>query len=247
MDWTRKCAAVIPCFNEAANIGEVVSAVKRFVPNVLVVDDGSTDATARDARDAGAEILALGRNLGKGAALRAGWQWAHAQGFEWVLMLDGDGQHCADDIPKLFEAAERNGAKLIVGRRNMDAIPPVRRWVNRLMSRQLSKLAGMELPDSQCGFRLAEIATLMRLPFASEHFEIESEMLMVFARTGKKVDFVPVLTIYKDNASKIRPVRDTVRWLCWRLAQTHAKSRETARVPIIASELQLVGRDSVEP
>jgi len=220
MDWTRKCTALVPCFNEAADIGDVVAAVRKFVPTVLVVDDGSTDATARLAKASGAEVLELERNSGKGAALRAGWHRAHARGFEWVLMLDGDGQHFAGDIPQFFDSAETSGAKLIVGRRSFGVIPPVRRWTNRFMSRQISGLAGMELPDSQCGFRLAELASLMRLPLAAEHYEIESEMLLAFAAASKAMEFVPIRTIYKNNTSKIRPVKDTVRWLRWRLAQT---------------------------
>jgi glycosyltransferase involved in cell wall biosynthesis len=236
MDWALKCAALIPCFDEAANIGGVVAVVKKFLPTVLVVDDGSADATARLAKASGAEILALDRNSGKGAALRAGWQWAHARGFEWVLMLDGDGQHFAGDIPQFFGSAETSGAKLIVGRRSFDAIPPVRRWTNRFMSRHISRLAGMELPDSQCGFRLVALPALMGLPLAARHFEIESEMLLAFAAARKKVEFVPIRTIYKNNTSKIRPVKDAVRWLRWRLAQPKMKYLDLPQTAGLATD-----------
>lgn len=227
----QKCAAIIPCYNEAAEIGRVVAAVKKFVRAVIVIDDGSTDDTGQVASGAGAEVLALTRNSGKGAALRAGWRRAGARKFEWVLMVDGDGQHSADDIPKFFERAEATGARLIVGKRTFDKIPPFRQWVNRYMSAEISRLAGTEMPDTQCGFRLAEIETLMRLPLAAEHFEIESEMLVAQARAGGKVEFVPIQTIYKNGTSKIRPVRDTLRWLRWRLGQSKATEADILLAP----------------
>src|SRR5687767_1105390 len=100
MDWAARCAVVIPCQNEAAMIGRVVAGAARYVPQVWVVDDGSTDATSDHARKAGARIIALPRRQGKGAALRAGWAEAARCGFDWVLMLDGDGQHAPEDIPR---------------------------------------------------------------------------------------------------------------------------------------------------
>ena len=93
------CAAIVPCFNEAAHIRGVVTGIQKHLPNVIVVDDGSTDATAAEAKIAGAEILRLPKNSGKGAALRHGWRHAHQLGFQWVLMLDGDGQHLPADLP----------------------------------------------------------------------------------------------------------------------------------------------------
>jgi glycosyltransferase involved in cell wall biosynthesis len=219
--WQTACAAVIPCFNEVATIGNVVAEVKKILPVVIVVDDGSTDATAEIAKDAGAEIVSLKINSGKGAALRAGWKSAAEKRFDWVLMLDGDGQHLANDIPKFFECAENSGAKLVVGNRmgNATAIPLLRRFTNQFMSRRLSKLAGLNFPDSQCGLRLAHLPALLKLPISANHFEIESEMLVAFAANGQRIEFVPIEAIYKKRASKISPVIDTIRWLRWRLAQ----------------------------
>ncbi|HTV62930.1 MAG TPA: glycosyltransferase family 2 protein [Verrucomicrobiae bacterium] len=218
MDWTLQCAAVIPCFNEAENIRNLVAGVKRFLPTVIVVDDGSTDGTARTAVMGGAEVVSLGRNSGKGAALRAGWNRLRQRNFQWTLMLDGDGQHSSDDIPIFFDSAEETGAKLIVGRRNFDKVPRLRRLVNRLLSWQISKLAGADLPDSQCGFRLVELAALANLPLAANHFEIESEMLVAFLAVGEDVEFVPIQTIYKNGTSHIRPLADTWRWMRWSMA-----------------------------
>jgi glycosyltransferase involved in cell wall biosynthesis len=228
MDWKRQCAAVIPCFNEAADICEVVTDVKKFLPNVIVVDDGSNDATAENAVAAGAEIIRLQKNSGKGAALRAGWKFASELGFRWILMLDGDGQHAADDILKFFESVEKTNAALVVGNRmgNSAAMPWLRRKTNLFMSQRISRLAGAQLPDSQCGFRLAHLETLLSLPIAASRFEIESEMLVAFLAARHKIEFVPVQTIYKNAASKIRPLPDTWRWLRWQFAQCKPQQRE---------------------
>jgi len=234
MNWNRDCAAIIPCFNEAAHIGKVVTAVQKHLPKVIVVDDGSTDATPEEANRAGAEIVRLPNNSGKGAALQKGWQRARELGFKWVLLLDGDGQHVADDIPIFFEYAEKTGSRLIVGNRmeNSAAMPWLRRRVNRWMSRRISKMTGARLPDSQCGFRLAHLETLMALPFRANRFEIESAMLVAFLAAGEKVEFVPVQTIYENSASRINPLADSWRWLRWWLAQrAPLRACNTIRVP----------------
>lgn len=232
MDWRAACAAVIPCLNEQAAIGPLVESVRRHVPKVIVVDDGSADATAACAKNAGAEVLRTPINLGKGAALRTGWSHARARGFTWALTMDGDGQHSPEDIPKFFEGAEGASATLVIGDRMSQAgrIPLVRRWVNRWMSRQLSGLTGRFLPDSQCGFRLMNLEHWERLPICARHFEIESEVLFVWARAGWGIAFVPVQAIYKLEHSKIHPLRDTVRWWRWyRAARARVKGNHSAQ------------------
>lgn len=217
IDWKRQCAAVIPCCNEAGRITSVVTGARRHLPTVVVVDDGSADATAREAVVAGAVVVRQPARTGKGAALRAGWRWARENGFDWVLSLDGDGQHAPADMPGFFSSAERTGARLIIGNR-MDHIAPmpwVRRWANRWMSRCLSNLTGTILPDSQCGFRLAHLDTLLRLPLAATGFVIESETLVAFLHAGERVEFIPIQVIYGPGRSKICPVRDTWRWMRW--------------------------------
>ncbi|MGA2787925.1 MAG: glycosyltransferase family 2 protein [Verrucomicrobiota bacterium] len=234
MDWKRQCAAVVPCFNEAAHIGSVIAGVQKHLPKIIVVDDGSTDATTEKAKTAGAEVLRRPTNCGKGAALSAGWRRARELGFTWALMLDGDGQHAPDDIPNFFDRAEKNWAPLIVGHRmdNSDAMPWLRRIANRWMSERLSRLTGVRLPDSQCGFRLAHLETLLRLPLRANRFEIESEMLVAFLAAKQKVAFVPTQVIYKSNTSRINPLTDTWRWLRWRLAQRNVfRACSTMRVP----------------
>ncbi len=221
MDWTTQCVVVIPCFNEARHIADVLDGVRAHLPNIILVDDGSTDATAEIANRAGVEVLQHTRNLGKGTALRTGFDHAHQRGFKWVIVLDGDGQHSADEIPLFLRLADKTGGSLIVGNRMGEtiAMPWPRRFVNRWMSRMLSNLTGIALPDSQCGFRLVNLDAYSRVALTTQHFEIESEMLVAFTAAGCRIEFVPVRTIYKEEASKIHPLLDTWRWFRWWLAQ----------------------------
>jgi glycosyltransferase involved in cell wall biosynthesis len=214
-----KHVAVIPCLDEAQAITTLVRSVGRYIPQVMVVDDGSRDHTAKLAAAAGAIVVSHGRNLGKGAAVKSGLTRALEQGFSWALLLDGDGQHQPGDIPAFIQKAESTRADLVVGNRMSDAgsMPWLRRQVNRWMSRQLSRRAGISLPDSQCGFRLVNLHAWAALRVQTEHFEIESETLLAFIRAGHRIEFVPVQVVARGRRSHIRPVRDTVRWLRWYL------------------------------
>ena len=240
MIWTKQCAVVIPCLNEAATIGPLITQIRLLLPIVIVVDDGSTDATAEAATTAGADVIQHGANRGKGTALASGFRRAREGGFRRALMLDGDGQHSPADIPVFLRAADETDAALIVGNRmaNSQAMPWLRRAVNRWMSRRLSRRAGRSLPDSQCGFRLIELEAWSRLRLETAHFEIESEMLLAFVAAGLDVKFVPVQVIYKSEQSKIHPVFDSWRWFHW-WWESGKKSRSKQRASKAASLARL--------
>jgi glycosyltransferase involved in cell wall biosynthesis len=225
------CIVVIPCLNEEKTILPLVKAVREHVGDVIVVDDGSSDGTAQLAVQAGAEVIRHKRPRGKGAALNTGWQRAVEHGFDWALVMDGDGQHAAEDIPA-FLSAMNGDADLIVGDRfkNLGAMPWLRRKVNEWMSRRLSRAAGFPLPDSQCGFRMMRLAAWSRVTLQAEHFEIESEMLLAFIAGGYGVQFIPVRTIYAAEKSKIKPIRDTLRWFRWWGRAREKMNRETATI-----------------
>ena len=217
VNWSTRCVAIIPCLNEAPTIAELVVAVRQHIPSILVIDDGSSDDTSALAKRAGAEVLRHEPSRGKGAALQSGWERAQRNGFEWVQMLDGDGQHWPGDIPAFLDTAEQSGAELIVGNRmdNPAEMPWLRRNVNRWMSKRISKLAGLHLPDSQCGFRLMKLNAWSKLSLTATRFEIESDVLLAFAARGYSIEFVPIQVIYKSERSKIHPLRDTIRWFRW--------------------------------
>ncbi|HYG23958.1 MAG TPA: glycosyltransferase family 2 protein [Verrucomicrobiae bacterium] len=217
MNWPETCLVCIPCLNESATIGGLVREIRRTLPRVLVIDDGSADNTAALAATAGAAVTRHDRSLGKGRSLQHAWAVAEQKGFEWVLTMDGDGQHAPSDISVLLSCAEASRADLVIGNRMAQAgrIPFVRRAVNRWMSRRLSRLAGVELPDTQSGFRLIRLEALRGLRIAATHFEIESEVLLRLARANRRIQFVPIQVIYRAEQSKINPVLDTIRWLRW--------------------------------
>lgn len=209
-------AALIPCYGEERHIGEVVRRTLGELGRVLVVDDGSPDATAARAGEAGAEVLRHDRNQGKGAAIKTGLralaEWAPLR---YVLTLDGDGQHLPEEIPRFLEAANKTGAGMLLGNRRGDwrSMPFVRQMTNRFMSWQISRLCGQGIPDSQCGFRMysRELAAAFCRAQSSQ-YDFETEMLAIAARSGVRIGSVPVSTVYGREVSKIHPVRDAVRF-----------------------------------
>jgi len=210
-----KPCALIPALNEEKRIGEVVAGVSRHVARVIVVDDGSTDGTSRVARDAGAEVLSHSRNLGKGASLRDGLKKAFSEGFDPVIVLDGDGQHDWDEVP-LFLKADREGQlDVIVGNRmdRTEGMPLIRKLTNRVTSFFASSLAGQKIPDSQCGFRLIHGKAFRCMEFKTARYDTETEMLIEAGRGGCRIGSVAVKTIYGTERSKINPVRDTLRFI----------------------------------
>ncbi len=236
MSRSRYCA-LIPAFQAEETIGEVVSRVKAQGLDVVVVDDGSRDRTAAAAATHGALVISHLRNRGKGSALRTGFAYALRERYDGVVVLDSDGQHDPAEIPRLIEAGERQHAGLVVGNRMADglpaapparpersttgggaaqggvAMPPTRRWVNAAMSTIISQLIRQRIPDSQCGFRVIRKELLADVPLTAARFEIESEVLLSAARRRWKIISVPVTSIYRDQASHIRPLLDTLRFL----------------------------------
>jgi glycosyltransferase involved in cell wall biosynthesis len=204
--------ALIPAFNEAATIADVVNGVKPHVQAVAVIDDGSTDETAAIAEAAGAEVLRHTENQGKGNAVRTGLAYALSRPFTHVLLMDGDLQHRPEDVPKLVEAASTTNADLVVGERVFDKsqMPRSRYYSNTIGSRALSSFIGSPIKDSQSGFRLIRSEVLRGLTLTATGYEVETEMLIKLARRRIRITSVPVALSYGAK-SKLRPIRDTTR------------------------------------
>lgn len=219
-----RIAALIPAFREEKHIAEVVAKTRLHLERVLVVDDGSGDATAELARAAGAEVLVNQRNLGKGASLVVGLNHLFDTGADAAVCLDADGQHAPEEIPRFVRAAV--DADLVIGNRMADVkdMPFARLWTNRVTSWILSSLAGVTVPDTQCGFRLVRKEAWRGVVVESRNYDFEGEMIVAMGRKGFRVTSVPVSTIYGDEASSINPFVDTVRffkmvWRLWRRKQ----------------------------
>lgn len=209
-----KVCAVIPAHNEAGTVGEIVRRASLFVGKVVVVDDGSTDGTGEEASRAGARVVRNGVNMGKGVALRRGFAEVLKCDFDFAVTLDADEQHAPEEIPRLLERASSGGFDLVGGSRmeNLRPMPIVRRWTNRLMSLLVSMLAGTNLRDTQCGFRLISRRLLEGVSLKETRFNIESELVTRAARKGFRISEIPVETIYGPQKSKIAPVLDTLRF-----------------------------------
>jgi glycosyltransferase involved in cell wall biosynthesis len=210
-----KIAAVIPAYNEEKHIGDVVRRTRQKLDNVVVVDDGSHDKTAERAREAGADVIVHEQNRGKGETIKTGLRhWLDRQ-FDFMIILDADGQHRPEEIDRFMAAAlSPDEPKLILGNRMKDisSMPLVRRIVNRWMSERISALCGQKIPDTQCGFRLLHRQLIPELFGGTARFDYETEMLIVASRKGFRVDSVPISTVYSDEVSSIHPVRDTLRF-----------------------------------
>ena len=208
-------AAAIPAYHEEAFVGGVAERVRVQLDHVLVIDDGSSDATAARARESGAEVIVHPVNFGKGEAIKTGLRhWLERPEIEFILLLDSDGQHLPEEIPRFFEAAAATAASLFIGTRMNDVrdMPFVRRTVNRYMSRRISRLCGQEVPDTQCGYRMIQRDLVPHLLAGTSRFDYETEMLIVASRAGFRIASVPISTIYSDEVSSIHPVRDTIRF-----------------------------------
>ncbi|HEY4281800.1 MAG TPA: glycosyltransferase family 2 protein [Chthoniobacterales bacterium] len=207
-------AAVIPAYNEAKHIGEVVRRTKQELDRVLVVDDGSTDETHKEARAAGAEVIVHPENLGKGESIKAGLRYWLERGLTWVVILDGDGQHRPEEIERMWSVAENDGAALLIGNRmnDVESMPRIRRFVNRYMSGKISAVCGQQVPDTQCGFRMLHRDLIPEVLTGANRFDYETEMLFLASRKGFRIASVPITTVYSDEVSSIHPIRDTLRF-----------------------------------
>lgn len=206
---------VIPAYMESRRVGNVIEGVRAYCEDVVVVDDGSTDGTDQAAEREGAVVLRHETNLGKGAALESGFRYARDRGFEAVVTMDADGQHDPQDLPAFFSTYGSGEFKVLVGNR-MDratGMPLLRRWTNRFMSGMLSRVMGQSVPDTQCGYRLYALAVLPGNDMDADRFAAESEILLWLSDRGVRIGSVPIRIIYGDEQSKIRPVRDTLRFV----------------------------------
>jgi glycosyltransferase involved in cell wall biosynthesis len=212
---TGNTIVVIPSYNEERTIGSIVKKIVAMGLTVLVVDDGSIDGTERIALDSGAMVIRNKRNMGKGRSIREGIACVTKKTkFEWVVLMDGDGQHHIEDLFALMEGSRGGDADMVTGNRMHDTenMPLLRYLTNRFTSFVVSGMCRQQIPDTQCGYRLVKADVLTALELESSRYDIESEMLIKAAQKGFKIRSVPIQTIYGEECSTINPVTDTIRF-----------------------------------
>jgi uncharacterized protein (DUF2062 family) len=204
-----KVCVIIPCFNHAATVAAVAHAAQAYAP-VFVVDDGSTNPLPPMPE---AAVIRLERNSGKGAALRAGFRRAAELGFTHAITMDSDGQHFAEDLPKLLAAARAQPEALVVGVRDFYAAgcPTHRRRSNAVSTFWFRVETGVRLRDTQCGFRCYPTTLTQRLQPRSGRYAFELEFMVRASWVGAPIVPVPVKCVYAPEQlrqSHFRPVRD---------------------------------------
>jgi glycosyltransferase involved in cell wall biosynthesis len=226
---THDTIAIIPCYNEERSIGSVILKTKRFVNEVLVVDDGSSDETKRIAKEAGASVISHKKNRGKGAAIRTGFQYALQNDFEYVVTIDGDGQHNPLEIPALLKNVMYNGHDVSIGFRVGDnsEMPLWRRVGKRVLDYTTSMGTGGFVTDSQCGFRAFNKKAVEAITpkLKGDAFSVESEQLIKAHESGLKVVNTNVTCKYKDlQTSTKNPAShgfSVLSYALWLVAEQH--------------------------
>ncbi len=220
---------LIPAYNEEKHIGDLIGKIREITSNIIVVDDGSVDKTARIVRDNNAICLEHKENKGKGASLSDGYNYLLEKGADYIITMDADGQHSPYDIDKFINLAESNIFDIIIGNRMKDTadMPLLRYLTNKFTSAVVSILSGQKIPDSQCGFRMVSTNVLRKVKIKSMNFDAESEILIKASRNGFKIGSVDIKTIYGDEKSKINPIKDTIRFfkLVFRLLKKDKESK----------------------
>ncbi len=215
---------IIPAWNEARSVGDVVRQVRAEGHDVVVVDDGSTDGTGELAATAGAVVVRLPVNLGVGAALRCGFRFAIDRGYDAVVQVDADGQHPPQAIARLLDAADESGAHLVSGSRfagegaGME-VGKLRRTVMALLARSASRATGATITDATSGFRLIRTPLLEQFArtFPAHYLGDTYEAVVSAGRAGYVVREVPVTMRERSHgtssASPVAAIRFTLRAL----------------------------------
>lgn len=210
-----KTLVIVPAFNSADTLPDLLPRIRSYADDFVVVDDGSSDNTADIASELGVDVIKHNNNLGKGAAIKTGFAYALENGFDTVITIDSDCQHDPGDIPRFIQAYSQSGADMIIGSRKQGkyGMPWPRRFSNWSTSRFLSMILKRNIEDSQCGYRLISGKLLKSISLISNRFELESEIIIKAVRAGFKIGFLPIKVDYRGNLlSHMRPFADTIRW-----------------------------------
>ena len=211
--------AVIPAYNEEKSIAEIIKKTKKYIDNVVVVDDGSKDKTKEIAEKSGAVVLRHIVNLGKGATLKTGCNYALMKNAKFIVVLDADAQHDPDDIPRFIEKLEKYD--IVFSYRKLGGrMPFVLRFGNWLISRTVMLLYNVDLIDTQSGFRAFSREAYKKIRWNASDYSMESEMISRAGKQRLKYVQIPISTIYSDKykgTTILDGVKIVLNMFWWRL------------------------------
>ncbi len=212
-----KCCVLIPTYNNALTLEEVILSVLAYTQHVLIINDGATDATPQILEKfPHLKVLTHQKNKGKGVALRNGFEFARELGYSYCITIDSDGQHHAEDLPKFIQKLEEHPGALIMGARNMEqsSVPGKSSFGHKFSNFWYRVETGINLPDTQSGYRLYPLTALKNIWFFTTKFEFEIEVIVKAAWQGIPVVSVPVRVYYAPKETRIshfRPIPDFAR------------------------------------
>lgn len=216
---------IIPAYNAERTVGAVVRGALKYLPHVIVADDGSSDRTGAVAAEAGAEVLSIEANRGKGNALKSLFRKAMDLGYDAVISMDADAQHDPEEIPAFLKAhAEAPGGIVVGSRMHEKEKIPRRRYNSMHIARfYVSLVANQFVEDTQCGYRLYPLSVIKRLRLVTEKYVTETELLMKAGDMGTPIAFVDIRTIYGPNGSHFRPITDVTLITAYVVSYVHIK------------------------
>jgi glycosyltransferase involved in cell wall biosynthesis len=212
-----KCCVLLPTYNNAQTLHAVITEVLKYTGDVIVVNDGSTDSTLQIiSAFPQVNLLSYERNQGKGTALRRGFKHALNAGYDYVITLDTDGQHYPEDLPAMLSALEQNRNAIIIGARNMNQanVPGKSSFGNKFSNFWFKLETGVEVPDTQSGYRVYPVASMSNIRFFTWKYEFEIEVLVRSSWAGIDVISVPVKVYYppaEERITHFRPFQDFSR------------------------------------
>jgi glycosyltransferase involved in cell wall biosynthesis len=211
-----KFAALIAAYNEEKALPGLLARLPCDRKDIVIIDDGSADRTAIIAEESGCVVIRQERNMGKGAAHRAGFEYLMTKDYDGVITMDADGQHDPSLIPLFLKKAESGGYDILVGTRKLGrgtGMPLIRLLTNIVTSLVVSILSGEKIRDSQSGYRFLSISVIRRVPLETNRYQTESEVLMNAGRLGYSIGEIPISTIYSGQKSNINKLLDTMRFV----------------------------------
>ncbi|KRB54759.1 DUF2062 domain-containing protein [Flavobacterium sp. Root186] len=214
LDSTSFCV-IVPTYNNQKTLKKVLDSILDFTPNIIIVNDGSTDETSEILKQYSQFTqIHHPKNLGKGRALRNGFRKAIEMNFEYAITIDSDGQHFASDIPNFIEEIQKEPNSLLIGSRNMtqENVPKKSSFGNKFSNFWFKFETGIELQDTQSGFRLYPLKLIPK-PFYTNKFEFEIEVIVRSSWKGIIVKNIPIQVLYDpaERVSHFRPFRDFTR------------------------------------